>query len=53
MIETPQTWWEINKNYYVDYCENDILLLKQRDGNREISLKIKKNILLVEMNKLM
>ena len=41
MIETPQTWWEINKNYYVDYCENDILLLKQRDGNREISLKNK------------
>lgn len=41
MIETPQTWMEIKKNYYVDYCESNIFLLKQRKNKVDLSLNNK------------
>lgn len=43
MIETPQTWLKISENYYVDYYENDILLLKQRENKVDISLDKQKS----------
>lgn len=39
MVETPQTWREISTNYYVDYYEDGILLLKQRETEANIFLE--------------